>query len=569
METIINAWGGEGLLSSAALTVIGSMGLLAGAPNQKIHLRILDFAMNSGDDVRRRQLAEAYTKYYSLLFGRDPEIVFDEIEMKNIVKQDITKTVLGKTKNAAALALGCSASDMKLNIENGIYGKPWIGEIYYSDSDFSKLYEDFAEGSEVIIINCGGYRGGGTAATFIPIENMYPLPLITYRYTVVSGPSTRFVYTVKIPHPEIYYINSFRLNELSIFYVPEVLKLLSNISVPEGKDEKHRQNIEYLVNEYKKIKSEEYDYSNLDPQYYSARFLDRIFSDSSRVSAVFINLKTDGDQLLPLDQTSENIEPDLQTHRLHISSLLNALSIREIIFNYQKYSGGKVYSFGTNADDYYNSDTLFDMETKEKFWQFIAMTILMCFFVHDSFLLPSLPAYSKVTEKWSKKRNGGIMQRTQEIISIIMNNELDNDNILFSKMVLEIIEQFIFGYIRPVILALKEFDLTSDQVHLFNNDVAFVIDDILREDLNKGGRFSTENDPYDYIPSQITNIMMEISWFSNKERIKLYQDTTGLFRYYVSGFPEYYGEKDIEGAQKYFNEIVRYTMNKAADFIKR
>jgi hypothetical protein len=117
VETIINAWGGEGILSSAALTIIGAMGLLRNAPNQKIHLRVLDFAMNSGDDDRRRRLAKAYTKYYTMVFGSEPEIVFDEVELDGIIKQDMTKTILGKVGDRDALALGCSLSDMKLNIE--------------------------------------------------------------------------------------------------------------------------------------------------------------------------------------------------------------------------------------------------------------------------------------------------------------------------------------------------------------------------------------------------------------------------------------------------------------------
>ena len=573
METIINAWGGEGLLSSAALTVIGSMGLLRDAPNQKIHLRVLDFAMESGDDERRRRLSEAYKKYYPILYGCEPELVFDEVELNSIVNKDASGTILGKTGNADALALGCSLSDMKLNIDKGIYGKPWLGEIYYSDIDFSKLYKDFASGSEVLIINCGGYRGGGTAATFIPIENMYPLQLITHRYTVVAGPSTKFVYTVKMPHPEIYYINSFRLDEFSIFYIPDAVKILSSLSIPEEKAEKHRENMEYLENEYKKVLSDEHDYTNLDPRYYSSRFLDRIFSDSSKVSAVFINIKTDGEQLLPLDTTSKDIEPDLQTHNLHISSLLNALSIRAVIFGYEKYSGGKVYSFGTKAGECYEPNTLFDTQTKEKFWQFIAMTVLMAFFVHDCFLAPFMPQYKRITEKWEKQRSGGVIRITQGLFGNMLGNTgssgTDQLNSDFSGMILEKTEQFMIEFIRPVIRALREIDLTSDQTELFKENTGPIIIDILKGSGKKGERFSKENDPYDYIPRLITDIMTEIAWFSNKERSTLYKNTSGLFEVYVSDFPEHKGEMDRDGAEKYFSEIVRYTMEKAAGLVKR
>ncbi|MBR1529690.1 MAG: hypothetical protein IJ642_10380, partial [Oscillospiraceae bacterium] len=69
MDFYLNAWGGEGYLSSAALTVLGLMGMLDSIPG-KIHVRVLDFAEDSPDDRRRKRLAAAYLKYYQTVFGK-------------------------------------------------------------------------------------------------------------------------------------------------------------------------------------------------------------------------------------------------------------------------------------------------------------------------------------------------------------------------------------------------------------------------------------------------------------------------------------------------------------------
>jgi hypothetical protein len=209
------------------------------------------------------------------------------------------------------------------------------------------------------------------------------------------------------------------------------LKIIKSLSIPDNNIAKHRENIEYLENEYKRVKSEAHDYTNLDPRFYSSRFLDRIFSDSSKVEATFINIKTDGDNLLPLDINAQELEPDLQSHNIHISNLLNALSIRAIIFNYQKYKGGKVYSFGTNAGNFYEPDTLFDIDTKEKFWQFIAMAILMSFFIHDSFICPAMPEYRRITDKWTNGNGGndGLLLRLRAGLQRFALNNIENDSV--------------------------------------------------------------------------------------------------------------------------------------------
>jgi hypothetical protein len=134
---------------------------------------------------------------------------------------------------------------------------------------------------------------------------------------------------------------------------------------------------------------------------------------------------------------------------------------------------------------------------------------------------------------------------------------------------LDNIETFITDYIRPVFRALREFDNTSDQVKMFGDDAASVIIELLRSSGNPGTRFSKENDPFDYIPRLITDIMTDISWFSNKERNTLYSKASAQFENYITEFPELKSEMNDDGAERYFAEIVGYTMNKAADFIKR
>ncbi|MCR5717523.1 MAG: hypothetical protein K6F80_00615, partial [Oscillospiraceae bacterium] len=294
MNTVINAWGGEGFLSAAAIILMGMMGMYqdALAPSEQMHLRVLDLAENSNDDMRRKALGNAYQKYYSVLFRREPEMVFDPLSIRDITSTAYnpseSATIETKFRDSSLLSLGCTRQDAALEIRKGIYGKPWLGEMYYADVKFGKLYENFHQ-TELIIINCGGYRGGGTASTFIPLENASPLPahIHGHRYVVVAGPATQFVHSVTIPYPEIYHIKSERLRDVDVFDVEKLIDKLTNDCVSPENYEKHEKNIAFLKKEWSMVQSSERDLRNLNPKYYASRFLDRIASDSSRVSAIF------------------------------------------------------------------------------------------------------------------------------------------------------------------------------------------------------------------------------------------------------------------------------------------
>lgn len=570
METIINAWGGEGLLSSAAIFALGAMGLFNDFANEKIHVRVLDLAGRSGDADRMNQLEAAYSKYFSIVYGTEPTIVFDSISIDDIVRNDNSSSVIERYKDMDALALGCSVSDMKLNIRNGIYGKPWLGEIYYSDSDFSKLYEDIPRNSEIVIINCGGYRGGGTATTFIPLENMYSPPtLITHRFIVAAGPSTKFVFKVKMPHPEIYKMAD--LAEVDIFDIPDVVRKIGGLNI---NSEKNKENVNFLINEYKKVYSYKYDYRNLDPKYYSSRFLDRIISDVSKTEAVFINIKTDGEKILPFDVTSNSLELDKQYHKMHISSFLNALSVREIVFNHEKYYGGKVYAFGTNAGDHFEPDTLFDNNERAKFWQFIVMSALMVFFVHDSFAFPFDDGFIRITEKWGKRKNSVINQffgvlriKNDTPVAVNENDKAGAENRIFANKILDILETYIEEFIKPVLKAINEIDETSDQTLILKDNVKGIVMSILSFSADNDWYSGDEMSPESFISAEITKIESEMACLSGKDINILKADAESMVRKFISDFPKCANDTEVMDYIGYSERIIRYTMERSAAFI--
>ena len=300
MQVFVNLWGGEGYLTSASLLAMASMGMFdnihddAGTQMDMFY-RCLDFADGSPDDLRWKDMSAALNIFYPIVFKKPADvnppalpIVNDGITIDpNVVRHANPPTLLGKYKDSAVISLGCSEVDMGLDTKRGIYGKPWVGEAYHSDSNFNNLYNSAKD--NIVVVNCGGYKGGGTAATFIPLENGYDISgsnaavQSVERFNVIAGPSTEFCHTTRIPNPGIYAGMGIE-EEVDLFDIPEVIEKLSNqIALGGSSDSANQGNIEFLKNEYKRVKDlssdPPHDYSNLNPKYYMARFIDRVKSD--------------------------------------------------------------------------------------------------------------------------------------------------------------------------------------------------------------------------------------------------------------------------------------------------
>lgn len=571
METIINAWGGEGFLSATAITFTACLGMFRNIlpENEKIHLRVLDFAIDSNDDKRRKTFQDMYNKYYKIIFGKEPEIVFDNISINDITKFNFTNSLAQKYPNPDILSLGCSNIDMNLNILKGIYGKPWLGEIYHADADFAKLYENIPSGKQVIIINCGGYRGGGTASTFIPLESMYsPKYLTVTRFSVISGPSTEFTHLIPLPSPEIYYdYVENKIKVLNIFEIKSALKSFEQFTEffqeynLNDEFKKNEENIRRLKEYDEKVHSEDYDFSNLDPKYYASRFVDRIFSDISNVSAVFLNIKTDGEKLLPYDVVSNKFEPDTQSHRMNINSLINAVSVIEIVKNHSKYNNGKVYSFGTKCGSMFTPNTLFNMECSKMYWQFIIMSILVTHHIHGCFLAPFFNDYLTISKKWAKGN---------AINAVESNTDKPNGklNINFARSMVNFTESFVDEYIRPVFEVLSDINTTSEQACMLWNNAEKYVSNIYCFrifNLKTIKENPSKNCLREYTVDTITNIIGYMSGKSLSEREGIRNNVVNLLKQYDRDFPKYNdGKPDV-----YFNEIIRYTMNivSEADFL--
>jgi len=568
MDFYLNAWGGEGYLSSAALTVLGLMGMLDNISG-KIHVRVLDFAENSPDDSRRKKLAAAYMKYYQTVFGKEPRFIYETVSITDIVKYK--GTVLEKFHSASLLALGCSVQDMNLDIRKGLYGKPWLGEVYHADADFKKLYENIPQGTEVIIINCGGYHGGGTATTFIPLETLYAPPgLITRRFTVVTGPATQFMHLVSMPYPEIYFPEY--QEKISAFELADVItELYDKIVLPQNQ-QKHNQNLALLEQQYHTLWPEGKEYANLNPKYYAVRFLDRIYSDCTPVSAVFLHIKTDGEKLLPYDISSDRFEPDTQSHKLHITNLLNALSVREICLHNEQYSNGNVYAFGTAAGDKYTCFTLFPKECMIRFWRFILFSVILNYYMHDCFVLVSSPHALPVTKKWAKMKNYSSLFFRSELVAVM--NDIEPEgmfNLRFAKKMLHSLNDCILNMICPVLSCLTEINQISSQADLFPDKTGYIIREILFSAREENIKHSSSN--YSFLEDTKEKLIAVLEESGCLPADTVQVRATVFMNSYLETLPvpaqtfalsEQYAEV---AAESYANQIFSYTMQKISELL--
>ena len=118
MITIVNAWGGEGILSANALYVIGALGMLNGifSENKCLHLRVLDLDNSRGttttDFNRLLEWKKTYEEYYDLVYrDRRGKIVFDNISIDDVLPGRTSSSVNEKFGYSPFLSIGCSKED--------------------------------------------------------------------------------------------------------------------------------------------------------------------------------------------------------------------------------------------------------------------------------------------------------------------------------------------------------------------------------------------------------------------------------------------------------------------------
>lgn len=478
MQVFTNLWGGEGYLTSASLIAMASVGMFNDVTdnannNMDIIFRCLDFATESPDDLRWQDMYAAYENYRNDIFGD----VRSSLIHQNIAMNALTNTnpprVGDKYGNKEYLALGFSEDEMDLNITNGIYGKPWIGEAYYADVQFSGLYNDITS-PDIIVINGGGYKGGGTAATFIYLENRYDVVANIHavqsckRFDAIVGPSTSFVRYIQLPYPEIYNETSLR-GGIDIFEAGKILDLLKSKDVSTADMQHHNDNISLLESIWCQI----VNYQDLNPDNYMPRFIDRVSSDTTLKNVTsFINMKDplilDQFNSFNYDNTSPCFSHDGQLHRLHITNLLSAVSIQEIALNHNlpNYQPGDIYTFCNPNADKYTIESIFNPDDSKKLYRFIAFSTLIVKYIYNCFADITMPGAAIMLDKWAISEHG-LLSGTKVILE--PRNPKGRLNFAFASCVKSYLADLAVEYIKPVLGAFIDINDTSDQVQLFDD----------------------------------------------------------------------------------------------------
>ena len=417
MDVFLYLWGGEGYLTCASVHAMAMMGMFDNIGNARLNFKCLDFAGDSADNTRWESMAIAFDRYHRALFGdKNESVVCGDTNEGGHFKSTISKvvsnpasemTLSAKYNNNELLYIGCSRDDVKLDIKEGIYGKPWVGEAYHADSHFDALYPRSLDGAPITVINCGGYKGGGTAATFIPLEATHSVTGTTNvtRFNVVAGPSTQFNREVPLDHPDAY---NTRVERVDRFEIEEKKAELENDVKPDAvSKQNHKANKSKLENAWKEVYSPPKDYRNLNPDFYMGRFIDKIRSDDSinSVDATFVNLKAN---LKPVgkscnyDCTAAEYKPDKQEHILHITNLINAITVKELMKNGAAYKNHKIYTFQTPGNVFRTHD-MFEPEDAKNLYYFLEFVIFLVKYVYPNFNEFERPGADVFWKKWAIK----------------------------------------------------------------------------------------------------------------------------------------------------------------------
>jgi len=385
MNVVVNAWGESGALNACAFLSAACLGLVDN--NNKIIVRSICFNNETAENKRLEQLGEIYSYLCHSLYGIDSSIIVKSITVNSIINNVIARPSLvnlydGNELNKKLLSLGCSDSDLTQNISNGMSGNTSLGEAYFSNpAVLEYLYSDedtnalFVNGT--IIINTGDLCSDSTAITFIPLENRMDVNINIYRYNVLNGPSIKKSDEIAIRNS-----SEFRpmvSSKVDVFDIPEVIANLYKSFNSASASERNRMYYDLinLEQDYAGINSDNNDHSRYDSKGYPEKFIESLRSMSGAVSATFINLKTDGSNLLDRDVIGKDILSNDTYSRINIVNLLSALSISEIISNREHYTNGGVYGFTGDSAESFNIFSLLDRNKIKISSKFIVSAILL------------------------------------------------------------------------------------------------------------------------------------------------------------------------------------------------
>lgn len=388
----------DGILTTTSLVAMACMGMIDSC--DKIVVRNLCFSYETKNNRRLKAIQNTYNEYYGKIYSCENNLIFvDEVTLSSVlaIGNNLNDTLLDKfgKENAQLLLLGCTEKDLNVSPKNGMIGNSTLGEAYFSSlSALDNLYIDDVTrkflGAETIIINCGDYCIDSTAATFIPLESRLLAADITrvadsriYRYTVLSGPCVKPYHRIRLRNPTAF--GSDCPEEIELFDIPMFANRIKNLFSKASEEDKElmNQDIINLAIEYSRVYSKDNDYRQLDPKAYLGRFIENLMLSEGNVSATFVNLKTDGSKVLPLDIGSEDFVPDNGQNKLNIINLLNALVVMEIEGNYKNYVDGGVYSFGCNVGSKFNVHNLFDKNQRQKLFQFLLSALLIRIYLYN------------------------------------------------------------------------------------------------------------------------------------------------------------------------------------------
>ena len=524
MKKIINFWGNNGAAAAQSFTAIACMGMIR--TDDEIFVRYVGFSENE------MKFSQLYNKYSGILFGKGTDINFCNILLQNNISAEYDDEIF---------SLGFDSRE--ISDKNKAMNRKYA-ELFFPEKDLMPLFDDLPKNERITVINCGNPCIDDISYALIPKESA--IPINGQRYNVISGPCISAVYSVDIPCPDIYGGNIG--NTVNIPDIPEIIEFMKAqghraetdiFNSDSGFTEKNRKNIEFLESRY--------DSEIVSFDSYIMRFADYISMKNPTVSASFVNMKTDGRNFYAPDIISGNLS---KNRKADITSFINAVSIREIIINGGKYNDGRIYSFGSENYDRYNMNILFDREGMTAFIGFMITAVLISGAVRTSFSADCNTDLIKIAEKWAVRKAAffGLLEFTMTPEKILKSYFENNENKNFGNEMIKYIDDFMTGYVSPVINFLIDIDTVSEQ--------SFLLWGISENILNFGSNSASQTE---------NNINEMTAGILGIPKEKTAEKVSGFFEEYKNNFPAFEREKGQKSAE-YFEKILSYTMRESKKF---
>lgn len=402
MKIFINIWGEESKSVANAFINLVNMGMIRDAD---INIRFVSFS----------KLEHNYFSKYKSFYELNYNCI---LNCKDIL---LEKLVLSDKYEHNNEYLNLVYTNQELQTDISLYnlGRKKICEILYRDETLDELYSDLPSDDNYILINCGTYYMESLGSIFIPIESTRNIR--GKRFNIITGPSIKPSLTdIKIPYPDIYSSEENISKTISIFDIPTLLLRLQKIkfSYDDQKTAKHKENVYFLQGKNNTIFSTGMDISGLNPKYYYIQFLDSLYSTIKYSEAIFINMKNIESKTHFYDETLK-IEKHLFTNNNYdIISLINALTIKEIIENSNYYTNGKVFSFGLLNTNQFEIKSLFSANETYNFVKFILLSAMVVKYI-PYLILTNL-------EKEKKKYSQGSIDRFKLTVNNFLKEYSEN-----------------------------------------------------------------------------------------------------------------------------------------------